>query len=219
MYKLVIFDFDGTLVDSIPGVVAVMRTVASQCNFAQETLDKWIQLVGVPLAQQMEILFPGKSPEYKLSIENKYREIYDHKALEICPLFPELKEVLEQLNSAGILMSIASSKIRALVEVVLEHYSISHYFALVVGAQDVSKHKPDREAVDRTIANLKVPRGNVIVVGDTTFDLDMARNAGVDSIGITTGVHTARELQESSPRYVVSSLNEALPLILNGRLR
>src|SRR5262249_42877109 len=102
---------------------------------------------------------------------------------------------------------------------VLDHHLLSDYFTMVVGAQDVSNHKPHPESVHLTIENLKVPSKDVVVIGDSSFDLDMARNAGVDAIGVTTGIHTKELLQKSSPRHIVSGLHEVAPIILNGRAK
>jgi len=217
LYKLAIFDFDGTLVDSATGIVDVMKDVVEEYNLTEELLVQWSHLIGVPLLRQMEILFPDKSADFHEEVVARYRDIYDTKVIEICPLFPDLEDMLIKLHKQEILMTIASSKRRNLVDAVLVHHNLDKYFRMVVGAQDVSNHKPHPESVHVTIENLGVAPGNVVVVGDSTFDLDMARNAGVDAIGVTTGIHTKELLQKSSPRHVVGGLSEVLPLILNGR--
>lgn len=90
------------------------------------------------------------------------------------------------------------------------------YFSLVVGAEEVSKHKPEPEAVLVSVETLKVPLNQSVVIGDSSFDLDMARNAGVDAIGVTTGIHTREHLAKSAPKHIVSSLAELTPLIIKS---
>ena len=217
MYKLAIFDFDGTLVDSAPGIVDVMKDVVAEYNLSQDLLSQWSHLVGVPLLRQMEILFPDKSPEFHDELAERYRAIYDTKTIEICPLFPGLEDMLKTLKKNNILISIASSKRRHLVDYVLEHHDLDKYFAMVVGAQDVTNHKPHPESVHHTVGKLGVDHSAVVVIGDSSYDLDMARNAGVDAIGVTTGIHTRELLQKSSPRHIVDGLHQVLPIILNGK--
>ena len=217
MYKLAIFDFDGTLVDSAPGIVDVMRDVVIEYNLGDELLHQWSLLIGVPLLRQAEILFPEKTPEFHAELANRYRAIYDTKTIEICPLFPGLLDMLERLHERDVFMSIASSKRRNLIDTVLEHHNLSQYFKMVVGAQDVEHHKPHPESVLRTVKDLNIPIAETVVIGDSSFDLDMARNAGADAIGVTTGIHTRELLEKSQPRHIVSSLDEVTPLILNGR--
>jgi phosphoglycolate phosphatase len=218
LYKLAIFDFDGTLVDSAPGIVDVMRDVIAEYKLPHMILDEWQNLVGVPLMRQMEIIFPDKSEEYWLEVATRYRAIYDTQAIEICPLFPFLIEMLESLKKEDIKITIASSKRRHLISTVLDHHKLSHFFALVVGAQDVANHKPHPESVLQTLEKLGLQAEDAVVIGDATYDLDMARNAGVDAIGVTTGIHTAEILKSSEPKYIVKGLHEVLPLILNGRM-
>lgn len=217
MYKLAIFDFDGTLVDSAPGIVDVMRDVVIEYKLGDELLHQWSQLIGVPLLRQAEILFPDKSPGFHEELANRYRAIYDTKIIEICPLFPGLLKMLNRLHENNVLMSIASSKRRHLIDTVLEHYKLDKYFQLVVGAQDVEHHKPHPESVLLTVRDLDIPLAQTVVIGDSSFDLDMARNAGVDAIGVTTGIHTRELLEKSQPRHIVTSLDEVTPLILNGK--
>lgn len=220
MYKLAIFDFDGTLVDSAPGIVDVMAAVVEEYKFPKESFELWRHLIGVPLVRQVEILFPDHKPDFHEEVADRYRVIYDTRTIEICPPFPGLEEMLKELKKNNVLITIASSKRRPLIDTVLDHHGLSDYFAMVVGATDVTKHKPDPESVHHTISNLGIDVAETVVIGDSTFDLDMARNAGCDAIGVTTGVHTREHLLQSEPKHIVSGLHEVLPLILhksNGR--
>ncbi len=217
MYKLAIFDFDGTLVDSTPGIVDVMRVVIDEYKFDEEMLDTWSNLVGVPLPRQMEIILPGRDGDFHFEVAERYRAIYDGMAIEICPPFPHMMAMLEELQSKGVIVTIASSKRSHLVRVVLDHHDIAHHFKLVVGAQDVENHKPHPESVHHTLKHLAIDAEHAVVIGDSSYDLDMARNAGVDAIGVTTGIHDKETLSKSEPRHIVNGLEEVLPLILNGR--
>ncbi|HEY9792761.1 MAG TPA: HAD family hydrolase [Candidatus Obscuribacterales bacterium] len=217
MYKLAIFDFDGTLVDSTPGIVSCMGELIEELGYPKGLLEQWSQLVGVPLLKQMEILFPEKSAQFHEDIANLYRKKYDGRVIDICPPFPGLEDMLAELSSKNVMVSIATSKRRHLVEEVLVHLGLTKYFNMIVGAQDVSNHKPHPESVHVTVSSLQVNPKDAVVIGDSSFDLDMARNAGVDAIGVTTGVHTAEILRKSEPKHVVSGLREVTPIILNGR--
>jgi len=219
LYRLAIFDFDGTLVDSAPGIIDVMRTMVVEYDLSMETFESWSSLIGVPLMKQMELIFPDRPQSYHALMANRYRSIYDTKAVELCPPFPSLKGVLERLVEANVEIAIASSKRRAIIEPVLEHHKLAGYFRLVVGSQEVANHKPDPESVHVIANKLAIPHKDLVVIGDSTFDLEMARNAGVDGIGVTTGVHTREELARAQPRHIVGGLDEALPLILNGRMK
>ncbi len=217
MYKLAIFDFDGTLVDSAPGIIAVMVAVAKEYGMGKKALDHWKRLIGVPLNDQVDIIVPDQPVQLRREIAERYREIYNHRAVELCPLFPDLKSTLETLKAHDITITIATSKRRNIVDPVLEHHDIAHFFDLVIGACEVSKHKPHPESVFSTLATLKADPSSAIVIGDSSFDLDMARNAGVDSIGVITGVHTQRILRRSQPISIAKNLNEVTEIVVKGR--
>jgi phosphoglycolate phosphatase len=196
-----------------------MKEVVVENELSLETYDKWSVLIGVPLMKQMEIIFPERDAEYHLTMANRYRAIYDHKAIEICPPFPGLKQMLDGLEDANISITIASSKRRALIEPVLEFHQLTRYFNLVVGSLEVSNHKPHPEPVHHIIDKMSIPHEDAVVIGDSTYDLEMARNAGVDGIGVTTGIHSRELLATADPLHIVSGLHEVLPLILNGRMK
>lgn len=215
MYKLAIFDFDGTLVDSAPGIIEVMRTVILEFGLGLDTCNEWSALIGVPLIRQMEILFADRDESYRQAMADRYREIYDHKALQVCPPFPGVQDTLEKLEQASVIKAIASSKRRSLIDPVLDFHHLAKYFQIVVGSAEVANHKPHPEPVQHIMKRLDVMCGDVVVIGDSIYDLEMARNAGVAGIGVTTGIHTREELAAAEPLHIISHLPDALPLILN----
>jgi len=196
-----------------------MRDIVGHYDLPNDTFQAWRDLIGVPLMKQMEIIFPTRDEEFHLKVANHYRAIYDTRVLEICPPFPGLTNMLAQLEEAKVRMTIASSKRRNIIEPVLEHHKISWYFDVVVGQTDVSNHKPHPESVHFIVNKLDIPHHEVVVIGDSSYDLQMARNAGVDAIGVTTGIHTREILAQSEPLHIVDGLDQVLPLILNGRMQ
>lgn len=218
MYKLAIFDFDGTLVDSAPGIIDVMRDVVREYGLPEVILEEWRQLVGVPLERQMEVIFPDRDDSYRKEVTERYRALYDQQAIERCPLFPGLRSTLERLKNSGVRLSIVTSKRKHLVDKVIDHHGLGYYFSLILGAQEVANHKPHPEAVYLTLAHLAMTSDDAIVIGDSIYDLDMARNAGVASIGITTGIHSREILTTAEPKCIVNRLEDVLPVILDGRM-
>lgn len=204
--------------DSAPGIIDVMHDCVEEYKLTDEVYKEWQQLIGVPLMRQMEIIFPDHTEEYWLEVATRYREIYDGKTIELCPLFPHLITMLETLKASDIKITIASSKRRHLIETVLDHHNLSHFFSLIVGAQDVQNHKPHPESVHLTLQKMDMTAADAVVIGDSTYDLDMARGANVDAIGVTTGIHTTEILATSQPKHIVKGLDEVLPIILNGRI-
>src|ERR1700733_15196641 len=128
-----------------------MQQCIDEYILSTTVFEEWRVLIGVPLMRQMEIIFPDKSEEYWLEVATRYRAISHLQAIEICPLFPCLIEMLERLTLAQVIITIASSKRRYLIQTVLDHHNLSHYFNFIVGAQDVANHKPHPESVFQTL--------------------------------------------------------------------
>jgi phosphoglycolate phosphatase len=214
LYTVAIFDFDGTLVDSVPGIVQTMREVVEDMGLDLKVWEEWSKLIGVPLIGQMQTLFPDRDAAFHEQMATNYRKRYDARLLDACPPFPRLEEMLSLLAKNKVTLTIATSKRRHMVEHVLHHHKLYDYFNLIIGSQDVSHHKPHRESVDVTLASLKAQPKEVVVIGDSTYDLEMAANAGVDAIGVTTGVHDEQVLKSARPKHIVAAIHDAVPLIL-----
>jgi phosphoglycolate phosphatase len=216
LYKLAIFDFDGTLVDSAPGIVDVMRQIGLEYELPAPVLEEWQQLIGVPLERQMQVLFPERQESFREDVLNRYRAVYNTSAIELCPPFPGLSAILERLKSSGVKVSIVTAKRKHLVERIVNYYALAKYFGLIIGAQEVVNHKPHPEAVYITAKHFSLSLDEIIVIGDSIYDLDMARNAGVASVGVTTGIHSEDILATAEPNCIVSRLDDVLPVILQG---
>lgn len=217
MYKIAIFDFDGTLVDSAPGIVEIMYQVKEFYGFHDDLVEQWKQLIGISLNDQTRTILPDHDPKFQLEVADKYRELYNCQAIELCPPFPSLFDVLKELKLANITTTIASSKKTFLIDPVLDHHSIEEYFDLVIGSDIVSNHKPHPESVLSTLKELGHSPEDAVVIGDSIYDLEMAQNASCDSIGVTTGVHDKELLHKASPVKVVDTLEEVLEIILQGK--
>lgn len=216
MYKLATFDFDGTIVDSTSGIVSVMKMVVEQNKLPLEVWESWSQMIGVPLYRQIETLFPDTDQAYRDKIIADYRTIYDERTVELCPPFPDLRALLDELKQAGVLFSIATSKRGVQVANVLAHYGLTEYFSLVISAQDVVNHKPHPESMFKTLKLLEIDKSEAVVIGDSTYDLDMASAAGVDAVGVTTGVHSSEVLARSKPKHIIQNLRELTGIVLGN---
>jgi len=214
LYKLAIFDFDGTLVDSVPGMTSIIRQVAQEYRMPPSILEKWITLIGIPLEDQMKILFPNGKEVFWQEVAKRYRTVYDIVGVKDFPLFFDTVRVLESLDEKGVQMAILSSKQRRFIEKVLNHHNLSHFFNPVLGSEDISNHKPHPEGVLRMLETLSIKPEEAIFIGDSLFDVEVAQRANVCVVAVSTGTHDRDTLKRFEPDYLVTSLQEILPIFL-----
>jgi phosphoglycolate phosphatase len=218
VYKLAIFDFDGTMVDSIPGIERMLRRVTEEYALPISVFERWRQMIGLPLIDQVSVLLDNRDKQFQNEVVSRCRVLTDQMSPQSWPLFPGLLDCLEPLKSAGVAMAIVSAKQHHQIVEALEHHRLLPYFRLVIGAEDVTRHKPDPEALEKTLQSLSFEKKEAVVIGDSIYDLQMASKAGVDGIGVITGIHSKDQLMAAGAKSVVDSIKEIIPAILQGPL-
>jgi phosphoglycolate phosphatase len=125
-------------------------------------------------------------------------------------VFPGVADGLPALRAEGFTLAVATSKFQANADALLTAAGLRDHFSLVVGADRVSRSKPDPEMGLAILRELGIPAGRAVMVGDTTHDLLMAAGAGMRSIGVTYGVHSVPELRSAGPTWLADSFDEVL---------
>lgn len=217
-YKLAIFDFDGTMVDSLPAIEGLLAQVVKEYELPQALFDQWRQMIGLPLIDQLSVLLADRDEDFRKQVIQRLRVLTDEMSVHSWPLFPGLNSCLEAFAHGGVTMAIVSSKFKHQIVEVLEHHNLTHYFQLVIGDGDVTRHKPDPEAVEKTLAVLNCLKAETIMIGDSIYDVQMARRAQIASIGVSAGIHSAELLYEAGATIVVDALEKIVPIVLAGRI-
>lgn len=204
-YGLAIFDFDGTLVRSDDCITrsleAALLASALPCDVAAAR-----GLIGLPLDRIVrELAGEDLDDEAVRTVIAAYRGHYAAFEPELVACYPDVVEVLGALHASGVTLAIATSKTTRGVSATLERLGLTHLFAHVAGNDTVTRGKPDPEMVHAILSLADRPAADAIVVGDTTFDVEMATAAGVASCAVTYGNHTAARLAEARPTYVVDA--------------
>ena len=193
--RLVLFDMDGTLVDSQAHIVGAMDAAFRALGLDPPSRDQTLGIVGLSLPQAMERLAPGGPRD---ALVQGYKDAYvdlrhSHGEQSASPLYPGVWDMLETLNAEPeTLLGVATGKSRRGLDHVLETHSLRPFF-LTRQCADDHPSKPNPSMAEAALADCGGESG--VMVGDTTFDLQMGRAAGLATLGVTWGYHTQDRLE------------------------
>jgi len=213
MYKLVIFDWDGTLMDSIARIVSSMQAAAHHCQLSIPTVKEVKDIIGLSLPKALDILFPGASQSQITALVGQYQFQYVEGDTTPAPLFEDALPLLKTLNDDNRLLAVATGKGRQGLQRVFSATQTEHLFHASRCA-DESLSKPDPQMLLSLLAELNVAPEQAVMIGDASHDMQMAQAAGIDRIGITLGVHNREILNHYQPIAIVDSLVELQQLLM-----
>ena len=207
-YQLLIFDWDGTLADSIGRIVESMRLAARACDLELRTDEEIKGIIGLGLPEAIRALYPEvRDPQVLRRVQLLYGEHY--LALESQPsaLFPGVVESLEAFRSAGYRLAVATGKTRRGLDRVLASYGWLDYFD-VTRCADETASKPDPRMLREILSHCRVSPGGALMVGDSAFDLQMARQAGMGAVAVGYGAQPLDMLRLYEPCLAIESFLE-----------
>ncbi|MEM7044291.1 MAG: HAD-IA family hydrolase [Pseudomonadota bacterium] len=215
MVSLILFDCDGTLVDSQHVIVETMNRTFRAKGIAPPTPEQTRSIVGLSLDKAMAVLAPELERGDHLDLAEGYKEQFAKLRLAEDfsePMFEGVIETLDKLQDAGLLLGVATGKSLRGLRMVLEHHDIRERFVTLQTA-DFHPSKPHPSMVEKALEETGASAGATLLVGDTTFDVEMARAAGVRPIGVSWGYHPAAALTEAGAEIVLDRFEQVLDLL------
>ena len=213
--RLAAFDLDGTLLDSASSIVAGVMTCWTACSFPLPEPDTVRRIIGLPWEESVISLLPDAGPREFAMIRDYHDEVARGERKRHVPdqtLFSGVIELLEELDRDGYLLAIITSRSSHRLHELLEKEKIADRF-VSLKTTDHGPGKPSPDLMLQTLAELGIEAGDAVMVGDTTFDVLMACNAGTSAIGVYWGVHEPHELREAGAHHVAEAIHE-LPLMI-----
>lgn len=211
--KLIIFDFDGTLADTRELIVRTMQETIEILKLEARTDEECASMIGLPLKQAFMELIP-MNDETGNQCADTYRQLfYKNNAVYKVPAFPHVLDTLRLLSQKGYTLTIASSRSnRSLMEFIRD-MGLEEIILYVLGADDVTHAKPHPEPVLMTLQQFECQAEDAMVVGDTRYDIEMGRHAGVVTCGVTYGNGSRQELEDAGANYLINDLNELIDIL------
>ena len=205
--KLVIFDWDGTISDSVARIVNSMQSAAVALDMTMPTYLEVKEIIGLGLTEAVFRLFPQASREQVFQLQTSYSRHYRAEDSAPCPFFPGVEETLHQLKADGYQLAVATGKSRAGLDRVLLSLGMEDFFHNSRCA-DETLSKPHPLMLEELLAEFDLPAEAAVMVGDTEFDMEMAVNAGMPRIAVSYGAHHADRLHAFEPLACVDLFSE-----------
>ena len=190
---MVILDFDGTLADTAAVIIRTTQATISELGLPSRTDEQCAAMIGLRLVEIPSVLFPECSIDGDL-----YARTY--------------RRLFHEFNIEGIILTIASSRSHASLAEYVESFGLSSLISYILGADDVSKGKPDPEPVKKTLERFRLNPEDAIVVGDTSFDIMMGRNAGTRTCGVTYGNGSRESLCDAD--WLIDDFRKLLDIMI-----
>ncbi|MBL1433607.1 MAG: HAD family hydrolase [Gammaproteobacteria bacterium] len=206
-YCLIVFDWDGTLMDSIERIVTSMQRAFVDVGLDCPATDDVSENIGLSLSTVINRLAPNTDDAKLEQISDRYRHHFVDASEIPMPMFPYATDMLKSLKQRGYLLGVATGKARRGLDRVFQDIDCHHLFDATRCA-DETESKPHPRMLDELMQELSVSAEQTLMVGDTEFDMVMAKNAGVDAVGVSYGVHERQRLLENQAVACLDSIEQ-----------
>ncbi|MCR5441019.1 MAG: HAD-IA family hydrolase [Lachnospiraceae bacterium] len=211
-YEYILFDLDGTLTDSGPGIMNGFEYSLGKMGVEYPGRDYLKQFVGPPLGDSFEKTL-GFSPEDAAKGIAFYREYYAEKGVYENDVYPGIPELLEKLKASGKKLIVATTKAELMANVVMDHFGLRKYFDLMVASNNTDR-KNKIDVLSFAIENGGVDREKAVMVGDRFYDITGASHFGMTSVGVLYGYGSRQELEEAGASHIAESVEDLYDILL-----
>ncbi|PIE23793.1 MAG: HAD family hydrolase [Neptuniibacter caesariensis] len=215
MYKLLIFDWDGTIIDSAARIVSSMQSAAKDCGFEIPTADAVRNIIGLGIPEALRILIPGITDDGINKVRLSYGHYYLGEDKTPTPLFSGARKTLESMKNRGMRMAVATGKGRNGLNRAFADTGLGFLFETSRCA-DEALSKPHPLMLEEILAETGVKASEAIMIGDTEYDLEMGKRAGMDVIAVSYGAHHINRLKGFNPVLEIHNFPE-LEVWLDGQ--
>lgn len=212
MTRLAIFDCDGTLVDSQHNICAAMAECFAAAGLASPPHAQTRRVVGLSLVEAMRAMLPEAEPDFHVALAEEYKRAFQAmraRGLDEEPLYEGIAGLIDTLETEGWLLAVATGKSDRGLKLCLEHHGIAGRF---VSLQTADRHpsKPHPSMIEQAMADAGAAPARTVMIGDTSYDMAMARAAGVGAIGVAWGYHEPHDLTRAGAHHVADAPGEII---------
>lgn len=213
MIKNILFDFDGTIANTAQGIVATMAETFRRMDLNIPTQQAMQQTIGMPLIKALQSLNNLSDHDAQRAV-TIYADLFRVIEINHTTIYPNVQETLQQLNQKGVRMAIVTSRNRESLELILKRFGLIDFFEILLTNDDrtsqgnnngevLLRPKPAPDMVLALLTRMNISPSETLVVGDTTFDIEMGNAANCTTCAVTYGNHTIDQLLAVSPTHIV----------------
>lgn len=213
-YDVILFDLDGTLTDSSPGIMNSIVYALKKYNISVENTDDLRKFLGPPLHESFRDFY-GFDDEKSMEAVGFYREYFSTKGLLENEVYSGIREMLEDLKESGKRLILATSKPQPFTDRIMEHFNLAKYFEFIAGSNMDGTRSKKAEVIAYALESCGIMgKSNVVMVGDREHDIIGAKTVGIDSVGVEYGYGDYDELSDAGATYIVKTVEELKGLLI-----
>lgn len=206
-FNLLVFDWDGTLMDSEARIVACLRSAIADLELEPRDDESLKNIIGLGLAEAINTLYPGSDDKLHKLMVDRYRYHFLTANPTSSELFAGAEETLQLLTEAGYLLAVATGKGRQGLDKVLEETGLGGYFH-ATRCSDETFSKPHPLMLEQLMDELGAEPAETLMIGDTEYDMQMAGNARAHALAVSYGVHEKERLMKHNPLHCIDAIDE-----------
>ena len=207
--QLIIFDLDGTLIDSRIDITNALNYALAPYPFAQLSVEDTVKMIGEGITRLIEKLVGERDTSMKADVTARFLTYYTQHLLDYTKEYPEVRDTLEKLNSYQ--KAVISNKKESLSRRVLDGLGLLHYFSVIIGSDTTSERKPSPVPILKVLSELHVRPGEAVIVGDSNYDVDAGKAAGITTVAVTYGYRPREVIAHAD--YLIDRMTDLVPLL------
>lgn len=213
VYKICLFDLDGTITDSAPGIVNSVIYALKKFGIEETDREKLLQFIGPPLTKSFH-RFYGFTEEESWKAVEYYREYYAEKGIFECTVYEGLEDALKKIKESGRKILVATSKPEVYAKRIIEHFGLTKYFDYIAGMELDGGRGKKAQVIEYALETCKIKnRDEVLMIGDREHDVFGAESLGIDCVGVLYGFGSREELEKAGAKYVISRPEDLINIL------
>lgn len=215
MKSLIIFDLDGTLLNTIDDLGTAANHTLSLHGYPTHHISSYPYFVGNGISKLIERVLPeeDRNEATVAKLREDFVDYYDKHLIDLTKPYPGINDMLDELNARGIAMAVASNKYQSAAETIIRHFFPQIPWVTIEGQKPGVPTKPDPSVVFGILSEHFTPKPQVLYVGDSGVDMETARRAGLESVGVTWGFRPESELSEALADHIIHAPSELIDLV------